>query len=652
MKISTILDQIDLGTMALPKFQRGYVWNREQVRGLMNSLYRKFPIGSLLVWIVQSDDALTRGDGPITPGVVNLLLDGQQRITSLYGIVRGKPPVFFDGDEKVITGLHFHLENEVFEFYQPAKMKDDPFWINVTEVMQEGAALIFSELSTKIDVQPKMAEYLGRLNAIDQIKEVDLHNEKITGQDKTVDIVVEIFNKVNSGGTKLSKGDLALAKICASWPEARDEMKNRLQKWASAGFDFTLEWFLRNINAILTGEAYFSALKDVDTTTFKNGLLEAEKKIDGLLNIISSRLGLDHDRVLGGRGALPLLSNYLSEHGTAQLDHRERDKLLYWYVHTSLWGRDAGSTESMLRQDLSLIQEKEGALDRLIENLRKNRGDLTVHEQDVSGWSKGARFYPLIYLLTRVCGSKDWGTGVDLSSHMLGKLSTLQVHHIFPKAYLYEKGYERSDVNAIANFTFQTQETNLWIGKRAPEKYFEEVEKNHPGTLASHWIPMDRELWKPDRYLDFLAERRKLIATAANEFLESLFHGKVPETETPIEDITLRKIKAVPSRIVSDEEEELILECALWVESMGLPPGEIEYELCDKDTGKVLGVLDLAWPDGLQPGLSHPVALLINEGKDVEKVVNQGGYLYFTAVDDLNKYIQKEILAIPEEAVA
>jgi len=652
MKISTILDQIDLGTMALPKFQRGYVWNREQVRGLMNSLYRKFPIGSLLVWIVQSDEVVTHGDGPMTPGAVNLLLDGQQRITSLYGIVRGKPPIFFDGDEKVITGLYFHLENEVFEFYQPAKMKDDPFWINVTDVMQEGAASIFSELSTKMDVQPKMAEYLGRLNAIDQIKEVELHDEKITGEDKTVDIVVEIFNKVNSGGTKLSKGDLALAKICASWPEARDEMKNRLQKWASAGFDFTLEWYLRNINAILTGEALFSALKDIDTTTFKNGLLEAEKKIDSLLNLISSRLGLDHNRVLGGRGALPVLSKYLSEHGIARLDHKERDKLLYWYVHTSLWGRYAGSTESVLRQDLSLIQEKEGALERLIENLRKNRGDLTVHEQDVSGWSKGARFYPLIYLLTRVCGSKDWGTGVDLSSHMLGKLNTLQVHHIFPKAYLYEKGYERSDVNAIANFTFQTQETNLWISKRAPEEYFEEVENNHPGALVSHWIPIDKELWKPDRYLDFLTERRKLIANAANEFLESLYHGKVPEAETPIEDITLREIETVPGRIASDEDEELILECALWVESMGLPPGEIEYELCDENTGKVLAVLDLAWPDGLQPGLSHPVALLINEGKDTEKVVNQNGYLYFTAVDDLKKYIQKEILATQEEAVA
>ncbi len=77
MKISTILDSIDLGSMALPEFQRGYVWNRDQVRGLMRSLYRKHPVGSLLVWVTNPDEAKTRGDGPLAPGAINLLLDGQ-----------------------------------------------------------------------------------------------------------------------------------------------------------------------------------------------------------------------------------------------------------------------------------------------------------------------------------------------------------------------------------------------------------------------------------------------------------------------------------------------------------------------------------------------------------------------------------------------
>ena len=98
MRISTILDHVDSGHMALPEFQRGYVWNRDQVRGLMDSLYRRHPVGSLLVWATESEGADHRGDGSLAPGVVKLLLDGQQRITSLYGIVRGKPPRFFDGN--------------------------------------------------------------------------------------------------------------------------------------------------------------------------------------------------------------------------------------------------------------------------------------------------------------------------------------------------------------------------------------------------------------------------------------------------------------------------------------------------------------------------------------------------------------------------
>ncbi len=78
MKISTILDHIDSGYMALPEFQRGYVWNRDQVKGLFDSLYRRHPVGGLLVWATESKTATHRGDGPLAAGIVKLLLDGQQ----------------------------------------------------------------------------------------------------------------------------------------------------------------------------------------------------------------------------------------------------------------------------------------------------------------------------------------------------------------------------------------------------------------------------------------------------------------------------------------------------------------------------------------------------------------------------------------------
>ena len=140
MKISTILDHIDGGHIALPEFQRSYVWGRNQVLGLFTSLYRRHPVGGLLVWATEARSTSHRGDGPIVAGIVKLLLDGQQRMTSLYGVVRGKPPKFFDGNPKAFEGLRFHLESETFAFYQPIKMRDDPLWIDVTTLMQAGNA--------------------------------------------------------------------------------------------------------------------------------------------------------------------------------------------------------------------------------------------------------------------------------------------------------------------------------------------------------------------------------------------------------------------------------------------------------------------------------------------------------------------------------
>jgi len=312
MKIQTILDQIDIGSIALPEFQRGYVWNRDQVRNLMYSLYQRHPVGSLLVWVTKSDTAVARGDSELPLGHVKLLLDGQQRITSLYGIVRGRPPKFFDGNEKAFLGLYFHLDDQIFEFYAPMKMEGNPLWINVTDLMQNGVGKAIQKLIVIPELSDKTSSYIERINAINSIKDINLHIEEVTGEDKTVDIVVDIFNRVNSGGTKLSKGDLALAKICAAWPDARDEMKERLEKWQKVGFEFRLEWLLRCVNAITTGEALFAALKDVDTPAVQKGLSDAEKMVDKLLNLISSRLGLDHDRVLGSRYSFPLLARYLS----------------------------------------------------------------------------------------------------------------------------------------------------------------------------------------------------------------------------------------------------------------------------------------------------------------------------------------------------
>ncbi len=641
MKVRTILDQIDLGAVALPEFQRGYVWNRPQVRGLMNSLYRRHPVGSLLIWKTRSEGAAARGEHPVQEGYVSLLLDGQQRMTSLYGLVRGAPPPFFEGNASAFSDLRFNLEEEAFEFFAPVKMRDDPLWIEVTPVLRDGPTGVIERLATEMAGDPRLATFLARLQSLAEICEVDLHTEEVTGEDKTIDVVVDIFNRVNSGGTKLSKGDLALARICVQQPDARERMHDLLRKWGAVGFDqFTLDWLLRNVNAVVNDRAEFSALAGVDRESFERGLEITDRALSKALNLVAGRLGLDHARVLGGRGAFPVISRLLSIRNLKLRDARETDGLLYWYVQSFLWGRYAGSTETVLNQDLEAIRENpDDPVPALIDLLEQSRGDLRVRPNDFVGWSIGARFYPLLYMLTRVRHAQDWGSGIELRQGMLGPQSALELHHVFPKAMLYRHGYSKAEANALGNFTFLTAETNREISDGDPLEYLPRYLDRHPDAVASHWMPMEPELWKVENYPAFLEARRKLLAAAANEFFDDLRAGLLaadPEADAA-------QITGV-SVVSTDGETRTIGAVNQWLEARGLPHGEISFELVDEADGRVDAVLDLAWPDGIQVGLSGPVALLLNEDSSVEEAAGSHGYRFFTSEDALKQHVESELL--------
>jgi len=614
----------------------------------MDSLYRGHPVGSLLTWQTSTESAVTRGQQDLQPGTVQLLLDGQQRITTLYAIIRGKPPRFFDGNTRAFLDLRFHLDDEAFEYWQPVKMRDDPRWVDVTELMKLGAggmiANVFAMAGADAEKLEQARLWADRLNRIDQIKERDFYIELVTGAGKTVDVVVDIFNRVNSGGTKLSKGDLALARVCAEWPDARSEMQTRLDKWRAAGYEFRLDLLLRVINAIVTGRAPFPALVGRSPLEIRDGLERAERAIDKILNMLASRLGLD-GAVVPSMYAFPAMARYLADLDFKLEDHRDRDRLLYWYVQAAMWGRYAGSTETVLAQDLQAITNAGGeAIERLIANLRQQRGDLRVRPADFRAWSKGARFYSVLYMLTRVDGARDWGTGERLDRHALGKHADLEIHHIFPKHVLYGAGYARSEVNAIANFTFLSAETNRAISDSEPQKYLPELMARHPGAVESHWMPTQPELWALDRYPDFLEHRRTLLADATNGLLDRLLNGHQPEAE-----MTATTLAASAS--VADEEERILAGVREWIADRGFDAGELDHELIEHD-GTVGATLDLAWPRGLQVGLSEPVALLLNEPIDVYQTATRHGYRLFTSVADLRAYATDiETLGTPEPAM-
>lgn len=640
MQLKAILNLIDNGSMALPQFQRGYVWKRRQVRNLMISLYNDYPIGSMLVWKTQAEQIVVKGDKDLPLGTHDLLLDGQQRLTSLYGIVRGKKPAFSNADDSAFLNLYFNVESEEFEFYGPTKMASNSLWISVTDIMQKDLAQVILPFMA----DPKLAVYIDRITRISSILNRNFHVETMTDQNKPMDVIVDIFNQVNSGGTKLSKGDLALAKICADWPQAREEMQDRLDKLANKSYYFDLDWLLRCINALVTGHADFSELERQKVTIeqVKDGLARSEKHIDNALNLLASRLGLDYDYVLGSPNSLIALVRYFDKYGKFH-DQGTLDHLCYWYIHAMLWQRYSGPTETRIRQDIVALDHSENPIGRLIERLRENRWPLHVGAQDMTAANRGGRFYSLLYLLTRVYGARDFCKGIELKKFLLGQGNQLELHHIFPKAQLRKHGgFGRGEVNAIANFAFLTKDCNLKISSTAPEEYFPCYEDKHPGVLESQWIPMEERLWKVENYREFLYKRRILLAEAANEFLDQLYKGSILKTVAA----TAGRDPADsprPISIASVEEEMSLIEIMNWMDKRDLPRGEIGYELALPDDEGLI-VLDLAWPNGIQEGLSRKTALLIDEPPETLSQVNHADYEYFTDVEELKRHVQREIL--------
>jgi hypothetical protein len=622
-KLSAVLDQIDAGTMLLPEFQRGYVWNRDQVRGLMRSLYRGYPVGALLVWETDTTGQAVRGVTDAR-GTRALLLDGQQRVTTLYGLVRGRPPAFFEGDPGAFSGLRFNVETESFEFYGPVKMKDDPRWIDVTALFVDGPTAVAKDLHAHPDTSARFFEYLDRLQTLRNVLDRDFYVDAITGADKTVDVVVDIFNRVNSGGTKLSKGDLALARICSEWADARPTMRRNLDRWAAdRNVRFTADWLLRNVNAVATGRAPFSALEDVSAAEFEDALYKTLHNVDHLLELIAGRLGLDHDRVLFGKAALPVLSRLLHQRDGRFADQAEADRALCWFVHAAVRGRFAATAETTLARDLQTV-DAEG-IDGVITALRRTRkGRLTIDPQDFEGSGRGSRSYPLIYLVSRTGGALDLLTERPLGADT----GAIEVHEIFPRAALTKAGYSHAEVNAVANYAFVTPSTATALHGREPGEYLPTLP-----NPASQWIP--EGTWRIQDYPKFLAARRKLLAAAANEFLGELMAGTLPESPA-LAAVAVTEEAAQPDpRAV--QVTALIEELA----GLGYARPLRDEEITDAETARILAVAEAFWPDGLQVGQGKPVVLELDPDEaDLPRLAELGCEV-FTSVDALRGYVQR-----------
>ena len=525
--IQNLLDEIGHGEILLPEFQRGYVWNRDQVRGLMQSLYLKHPTGHLLTWRTYKP-SLVRGAQTPRDGHSVLLLDGQQRLTTLYVLFQGEAPLFYEG-ESLYFDLHFNMQTEEFRFYQISRMANDPTWIGVHEFLRDGLTTMLERIDQLgEDRRAIIQQNLARLSRLDATRNYTYTVDQVSGDEFSVEQVVNIFNRVNSQGTPLTKADLALAHVCTIWPEARDELRAFSSKMAQVGFGVDLGFLVRCMAGVASGSIVLEGtFMRTPVEELKSAWREMQPAFEHLVGVLRHEAFVGSLSDLTTDNVLVPVTIFLARHGGEFPSDTIKRRFIRWLYLAGLWARYSGSTETKLQQDVALVagsdpdptHELEGAIVR-------ERGRVALEESDLDRARINSAVALLSQIVARARGARDWFTGIHIYDPAVGKSHGDEHHYIFPKTLLQKAGMTDSTrINAVANRVILEQKPSLTHRRSSPSDYLPVIEED---ALRAQSVPSNPELWAPERFVDFLTVRRRLLAKAMNEFIDSW----IPEVES------------------------------------------------------------------------------------------------------------------------
>jgi hypothetical protein len=550
MKISELLDSVEKKDLVLPEFQREYVWTRDQAKQLMVSLVRDYPVGSLLFWKTDKPPELKNlSNLPEKLGMIQVILDGQQRITTLYLLIRGEiPPYYKEVDiETDPRELYYNLEDGDFQYYLASRMKNNPLWVKVLDCFNDTEINVFKKAKSAIvnddgSLAFDLANiYNNNLNKIRNTNNIDLTIQSVP-PDASLEDAIDIFDRVNSQGTKLTDAELALTHVTGKWSHARRVMKHKMQDLEKQYFDYDLTFLTRALNGVVTHRALFEAIHKVQKEKLEEGWGNLSKILDYLSAILPAKAFIHSTNDLNTTNALIPIVVYLSLNKNKFPNENALLHAIHWLYAAHIWSRYTSQTDQRLEFDVSLVAKDENPWNDLCMQIIDQRGRIEVKGSDLEGRWIQHPLYRMTYILAKSKDAVDWFNGVPLGV-VTGKHYAIHYHHIFPTSRLYAKGYdpdnllERSIVNEIANRAFLTAETNLELSNKLPEDYLPKVEEMYPGALTRQFIPMDTTLWKIENFKDFLEARRNLIALKINEYMDSLITVPVIAHEKTIAEL-------------------------------------------------------------------------------------------------------------------
>ncbi len=557
--VEELVGMIERGELRLPEMQRRYVWRSTRVRDLLDSLYRGYPSGTILLW--QTDEAVPQQEFAVAQQgnpyhSTRLLLDGQQRLTSLSAVIRGisvsvrgrKKPIELlfnlehpdelavvtevneDGDEEIdedeLGGdetdssedeLQKRFDRMTF-VVATKKLEQMPQWVKVTEVFKTDSDRPFLKRAGIANLDDERSEkYSQRLARLRGIAKY-VYRMDILERTLSYGEVTEIFVRVNSLGAKLRSSDLALAQITARWRGALKTFQDFEKQCTNASFDLDLGIHLKNMIAFATGQSRFLTVGNLPIEQLQKAWKECVPGMEFALNFLKSNVGIDSPALLSSPFLLITLG-YYGYKRKYQIGAAESQRLRRWVLVANAKGRySRGSSETLLDQDLSTLRT-EGGADELLDRLRLQVGRLDITPDELEGRNQRSALFKTMFLAFREAGARDWRSNLVIALDHKGSHHRLQFHHIFPKAVL-KRSYTARDADDIANLAFIGGGTNRKISDKPPIQYFPSLtEKAGPAAFETQCIPTNPTILGVDSYKTFITERRKAVSQRLNEFL-------------------------------------------------------------------------------------------------------------------------------------
>jgi len=497
VKVRQLVEDYRAGRIVIPEFQREYVWRRNKSPHLIDSLYRGFPISSLLLW--QSTDearARRRDPRPVRANVMSWLIDGQQRVITLSRTM--------NGDEGI--DVVFHPEKEEFRLANAAT-RQDPNWMRVSDILDDE---MYRQLRRNFDGSRQADKREARLESLRRILDYEIPFVRMV--DYSFSDAVTAFTRINTLGVRLKKEDIDSAKVAARHSGfIADEVAPFLQRMHQQGFTRLNVMHLFRACAFIAKPdgRNRTPLHELERQEVISAWKMTEKATEKAIGLVRSELGLvNMDILWSGALLVPLIA--ISAH--TQPRQWNPKELAGWLALATLCHRYSRSTETALDQDLRACRASD-PVGHLLTNLRSARTSLLAEAKDFSGALADRSGLLALYIGCLHRGVLDFYTG--------GKVllqNNVDRHHILPRAQFPDKS--RAVADNIANMAFIAGGVNKAIGQSGPEVYLAKVSTK---VLQSQCIPTDSALWRIDQADAFWQARRELLAEAFNEYIHDAF---------------------------------------------------------------------------------------------------------------------------------